>query len=88
LRLILFGSKNLISLHQSVCLTQFRLFKMGFIGEKRRMKFFQSFETLGSTIFGDFCGAGSAGTSQKCACRAAIERSGDGLLMDSFVAQC
>jgi hypothetical protein len=30
-------------------------------------KIFLPIETLGSTLFGDFCGAGSAGTSQKYA---------------------
>lgn len=68
--------------------TQLRLFKMGFIGEKGAGNIFLPIETLGSTIFGDFCGAGSAGASQNRACRAAIERSGNGLFVDSFVARC
>jgi hypothetical protein len=46
---------------------QFRLFKFDSISEKGSRKNFLLIETLGSTIFGDFCGAGSAGTSQKYA---------------------
>lgn len=67
---------------------QFRLSKFDSISEKGSRKNLLPIETLGSTIFGDFYGAGSASASQKCACRAATERSGDGLLVDSFVARC
>jgi hypothetical protein len=67
---------------------QFRLFKFDSISEKGSRKNFLLIETLGSTIFGDFYGTGSAGTSQRFAYCAATERSGDGLLVDSFVARC
>jgi len=67
---------------------QFRLFKFDSISEKGSGKNILLIETLGSTIFGDFYGASSASASQKRACRAATEWSGDGLLVDSFVARC
>ena len=66
---------------------QFGLSKFDSISEKGSRKNFLPIETLGSTIFGDFYGIGYAGASQKCACCAAIERSGNGLLVDSFVAR-